>query len=298
MAKKNNPSLKKCGQIFTKAILQSLLKKVVVMLNNSNKAQVTSYVQQHAMINRIFTTEMYDIGTIMLRLTVIDSLYSTNAAYSYFSLDELAEKIYALGSETDAEEYFYSIACGKPDTKGIFSNVYGIRKNLDSGSRQTSLVSKYAYYCLQQKPISYPLGFPIYDKLAANTYPKVCRNLGITPYKDFTSNVEKYVAALNELRKNIFDDDNLFMQKQQFDVLDAYLWRIGKIDKGNYSLLFDKKGYETFITNIGLKGDSSSDFVKKVSELCRKLNINNIVNGIDCSNNAMDELIVHWKRYY
>ena len=55
-----------------------------------------SYTQQRAMINQIWQStvnEKYSVSSIMLRLIVIDSLYSTNAAYSYFSIEEMVEKI-------------------------------------------------------------------------------------------------------------------------------------------------------------------------------------------------------------
>ena len=67
-----------------------------------------SYTQQRAMINQIFrmtSRDKYNVSSIMLRLTVIDSLYSTNAQYSYFSIEEMAKKIKSLGNEDNAEEY-------------------------------------------------------------------------------------------------------------------------------------------------------------------------------------------------
>ena len=141
-----------------------------------------SYTQQRAMINQIFAMTSgtsYNVPSIMLRLTVIDSLYSTNAQYSYFSIEDMANKISGLGDEKAAAEYFYSLVMGEGDEKHLFSSRYGIRKNCEDGSQQISLMSKYAYYVLIQNPAKYPLGFPIYDSLAIEMYPLVCSKVEV-----------------------------------------------------------------------------------------------------------------------
>lgn len=240
-------------------------------VNNTLDEQQFSYVQQRAMINQIFATASgnnYNIQSIMLRLIVIDSLYSTNAAYSYFSFEEMANAIKGLGNEEDAAKYFDSIATGGNDDKCLFSKKYGIRKNLKDGSKQMSLMSKYAYYVLLQNPSDYPLGFPIYDSLAIKMYPKVCNKVGIEPQKITEStSIKKYIELLNTLRKKIFSNTDLFNKYQQYDLLDAYLWRMGKLDEGNYSLLFNKDDYEKFITNIGLSAKNVENYGKHISNV-------------------------------
>ena len=39
---------------------------------------------------------------------------------------------------------------------------------------------------------------------------------------------------------------------QQFDILDAYLWQMGKLEGGNLSLLLTKSEYEQLIANVKL----------------------------------------------
>ena len=246
--------------------IRDIIKSIIPALKNESQSQENnghfSYTQQRAMINQIFSTtsgENYNVSSIMLRLIVIDSLYSTNAAYSYFSFEEMAEKINNLGTEKNAAEYFYVLVKqNMPDSQELFSTNYGIRKNLTAGSKQMSLMSKYAYYVLLQNPDEYPLGFPIYDSLAIKMYPEVCKKFGISPQftKGAADNnkleIKEYISALNELRGAIFGNDKLYEDFQQYDLLDAYLWRMGKLDEGNYSLLFNKEDYKKFITNIGL----------------------------------------------
>lgn len=291
-----------------------------------------SYTQQRAMINQIWQStvnEKYSVSSIMLRLIVIDSLYSTNAAYSYFSFEEMAQKIYDLGSkEEDAAKYFDGLVEGKQDINGLFQSNYGIRKNLEDGSKQMSLMSKYAYYALLQHPKTYPLGFPIYDSLAIDMYPKVCRKLKIQADNEIKNQnskitIERYIEALSKLRQAIFGVGNL--EYQQYDLLDAYLWRMGKLDNGNYSLLFNKEQYKRFIENINLNKKSNEDLHKSFPELvscttstkkdgsetkkykydfnelvkhqCATMEVDDILKNID-NNEHMKELIEHWRSFY
>lgn len=305
---------------------------------SSLEKQDFSYVQQRAMINQIFaaTSNNYGVQSIMLRLIVIDSLYSTNAEYSYFSFEEMAKAIKAikaLGTEEDAATHFYGLVEGRiKDEKELFSKKYGIRKNLKEGSKQMSLMSKYAYYVLMQDPNRYPLGFPIYDSLAIAMYPKVCENLGITA-SEITENVsiDSYISLLDEVRKAIFTDDNMLDGYQQFDLLDAYLWRMGKLDNGNYSLLFDKADYEQFIENLGLKWSGEQnygemlyhlindeklvkceekqdkngnikhkykyDFNELVKHKCGHMSTDEILHNVSSREN-MTAMITHWRNLY
>ena len=183
-----------------------------------------------------------------------------------------------------------------------------------------------------QNPEKYPLGFPIYDSLAIKMYPKVCNLLAIKSKftkSDADNNelkINEYISALNELRGAIFgNDNNLYEGFQQYDLLDAYLWRMGKIDNGNYSLLFNRKDYENFITNIGLNkiedeelykrfGTNGLDLVKKkqnnknqdiyeydfnklVRHQCLKIEVDDILKDVTNKEN-MAVMISHWKKLY
>ena len=318
-----------------KDIRDAMMNMIPMLVHESNdsndSASSFSYNQQRVMINRIYRTtggESYNKASVMLRLVVIDSLYSTNAQYSYFSIEEMAEKIIGLGSESDATDYFYGLVCdGKDDIGNLFSQNYGIRKNLCQGSRQMSLMSKYAYYALLQDTTSYPLGFPIYDSLAVEMYPKVCDYLCVEKYplKKQSNNedeesltIKEYITALNALRQEIFDGNELFNGKyQQYDILDAYLWRMGKLDGGNYSLLFSRDDYNQFIINLGLKEIDNEQLVSSYSQYLKKdrngnfiADFNTVVRAL-CANNdtsqvlrniqdkdSISSMMEHWKKYY
>ena len=124
-----------------------------------------------------------------------------------------------------------------------------------------------------------PIGFPIYDNLAVASYPKLCKILGITKNKNHAENIHTYIDDLDIVRKKIFDKDVLFEGMQQFDILDAYLWRMGKFSNGNLSLLLDEDDYKKFIKNLKLEihnGESAEEYNKRMwtayPALCSKEN--------------------------
>lgn len=230
----------------------------------ASSLQQATYNDQRTLISAVFRGNEYTMGNVMLRLVVIDSLYSTNAAYSYFSFEEMAGKICTLGSEKDAQDYFYKVVTSGKDPKKLFCEPYGIRKNLADGSMQMSLLSKYAYYCLLQKPQRYPWGFPIYDRLAKEAYPTVCKMLGVKKKRILpaleTPKIDEYLECIGQLRETLFGDSHeLFYGYQQYDILDAYLWRMGKFEDGNLSLLLGWKDYERFVKNLGLETKGNED---------------------------------------
>lgn len=260
------------------------------------------YINQRAIINSIFRQGEYTKGQLILRLTVIDSLYSTNAAYSYFSIEEMAEKILALGTQRQARDYFYSIACLGKDYKKLFDEPYGIQKDLREGSKQMSLLSKYAYYELMQEPQRYPKGFPIYDRLAREAYPIVCRMLKLKPVERLsqTPDIEPYINCINQLRKELFSNDEVFHGFQQFDVLDAYLWRMGKFNEGNLSLLLGREDYCQFIRNIKLDADTMGKALPsdQFNKLVLKAQAQAQSSFAKCSNEAyLSLLLQHWRMF-
>lgn len=285
----------------------ALLRVMDWQLGYGSESGPFTYIQQRKIINSLFAANstLDYTENVILRLTVIDSLYSTNAAYSYFSFEEMAEKIVSLGpSDEYAADYFYNVATRKQTGRILFDERYGIRKNLERGSRQISLLSKYAYYLLQQDRNKYPLGFPIYDSLALKEYPKLCKRLNINhcANKDIKDDIDAYVAALDELRKVVFEDTSFKLQ--QFDLLDAYLWRMGKVSEGNFSLLVNRAEYNQLIANLGLahiasptasneEAKEDKQFNPKVVAKCRKLNADDIVKGI--SDIVLNMLVSHWK---
>lgn len=311
-----------------------VMRKISSHIREIRGIQGYAYVEQREMILSVFNNSMpYSTTSIMLRLTVIDSLYSTNASYAYFSIEDIAKAIYALGTEEDALNYFKQIARGKAVEKNLFEESYGIRKNTQVGGKLISLISKYAYYTLLSEN-KCPLGFPIYDSLAIEVFPVICEILKIPYVFKHKDNIQEYVACLNALRAKLFGEaiDQRFEDMQQFDILDAYLWRIGKLRHGNYSLLFTKSDYLQFIENVlgNLSGGNKTineiiynrfnttypdlckikinktknnssyttyevDINKLIAEICDKKPTKDILSNVKDSQGAMYALIENWK---
>lgn len=97
------------------------------------------------------------------------------------------------------------------------------------------------------------------------------------------------------------------------EILDAYLWRMGKFCNGNFSLLFNESDYRIFVTNLGLKdkdGDQlhllfpilkskngKVEFTDVTGYQCRTMPVANIVDKLSNAQ-LMTKLLEHWKRYY
>lgn len=281
----------------------NVMHDIAIHLNKETQECEFSYIQQRETILRVFKEGKlrYDVPTIILRLTVIDSLYSTNAQYSYFSIEDMANELFSLGSnEKDAVEYFKQIALGGNDSKNLFNKEYGIRKNCNAGSKQMSLMSKYAYYTLLCDNSS-ALGFPIYDSLVIKMYPIMWEKMFGIKTTIEKECIEKYVASLNALRKKLFDNNDLFYGMQQFDILDAYLWRMGKLNGGNYSLLLTRSEYVRFISNLGLNSvvaHANTKFNENVALRCREMDTQDILQGTERNKNILTSLIDHWKTNY
>ena len=273
-------------KITLKEQITELMRTIVKeeLRKEPSSLQCVTYNNQRALINQIFSLQEYNKGTVILRLTILDSLYSTNAAYSYFAIENIANEILKLGNEEQAREYFNQVVLEENDSKGIFSIHYGLRKNLSNGSLQMSLLSKYAYYVLGQDKNKYPLGFPIYDRLAKEAYSIVYKMLEIEPSEELSltedTPIEVYIKALKQLKNTIFNHDNLFEGYQQFDVLDAYLWRMGKFSHGNLSLILNKEEYEKFIVNIQLDITSNGGLKQYKSNMIQHFNKTSAVKRI------------------
>lgn len=213
---------------------------------NSSKAMTP-----HHFIQTVFRRTSgihYTKKGIIERLRVIETYYSTNAFYSYFSFEDMADAIMCLGNERKAKKYFAALQ----DTINLFSHHFGIHKNLSVGDQQLSLLSKYAYYQLFQDN-QYPLGFPIYDRLVHKSYPYICKMIGISPIGNVKASISSHINAFDVLREKIWKSPKLsYKGIQQFNLLDAYLWRMGKFMEGNIGNLMSKEDYILFINNINL----------------------------------------------
>ena len=208
----------------------------------------TEYIREREMIDGIFkmTRKSVSKETIHMRLTVIDSFYSTNMNRRLFGINDLSGEILSIGNE-DAllQEITKYKKNEKSEIDKLLEKKYGIHKNGNEGERARSLISKYLYFVTGHN-------FPIEDTLV----------------KVNLENVIKYYAlevkSDNDILKKI-----LFICAQnnlQFDEFDNFMWLLGKINKGSLSLVTNKDSYTQLIRKLNInKNIKSSDFDKKLS---------------------------------
>ena len=81
---------------------------IALHIQNQGTSFCCPYIQQREIIKSTFANGVpYSESCIIRRLIVIDSLYSTNANFNYFSIEEMTAAIYSIGpNEQNAIDYF------------------------------------------------------------------------------------------------------------------------------------------------------------------------------------------------
>lgn len=281
------------------AEINELLDKISSDIISTNFTN--SYKKEKQEILRIFRTtggDNYNQESIELRLIVIDSLYSTNMGKRYFAFDDLSSEIYSLGTnEKEVMEkikQFRNNPTSTPEIFFMFDKEYGIHKNGKSAGEAKSLLSKYCYFQLMIDPND-KIGFPIYDSLAKNMYQPVCNYIGLTNKRKISSssdiNIIAYLTMMKELVSKLIISGTYPLQ--DFDILDAYLWRMGKFSEGNFSLLLNKEDYLTLIKAYNLKGyEKETKSESEVNTLLKDGMLNEYKSILD--NEIFCMLWKHW----
>lgn len=215
-------------------------------LIEENIDESSSYASDKNAIAMIFKTlpmesskDVYN--NTLVKLTVIDSLYSTQMSRRYYGLDELARLLAALQSNNDLSKVFIDLAAGKiksgdkifeHDKKNLFTEKYGIGKDGGDKGTAVSLISKYAYFLTDYK-------FPIYDSIAREMYPRIWKYCGFKescPSAVELKSLDGFIKGINTLM------DKLSIKS--YDTIDRLLWTVGKIMRGNLSLVLTMEEYQ------------------------------------------------------
>ncbi len=191
----------------------------------------------------------------------------------------------------------------------------------DTGKQAQSLITKYAYYCTDYK-------YPIFDSLARESL-HIILNKDINLIKDMKSikkikptvdnlkilqNFIVWIKAFkNYLNENDSDNDN----EISFDHIDRFLWLYGKIRRGSFALIMDKKHYQELYSEVRKEfgedkiyqndckknkcelNNLKSDLIGKVISyyiLCRNINIFKI--NSDNSPNELHKFIQMIKQFH
>lgn len=235
----------------------------------------TSYSRNRSIIDKFFKDDDSDVSLpkfsyadmIYVRLTLIDSFYSTNMTKHYEGLRNLAEMI-SKKTKSDADLRakinIYKECLKQPELDTLFESSYG-----NPASQAPSLISKYFYFVTNHN-------FPIEDRLVRKNLKKFLKKYGreidFLPYSkgEKSSNLIKHLLKLD-------------IAKESFSAFDNLIWLYGKISSKSYSLILKGKGFEkavesngnvkklrTYVAqNIGITNDLC-DFIEKINTINNK----------------------------
>ncbi len=104
-------------------------------------------------------------------------------------------------------------------------------------------------------------------------------------------NILSYLTLLKRLASQL--NINGQYDLQDFDILDAYLWRMGKFSEGNFSLLLNKDEYLTLIKAYNLEGyEKPNKNAPEVNNLLKDEMLKGYKTILD--NEMFNELWEHW----
>lgn len=193
---------------------------------------------------------------IFRQLVLIDSLYSTNIQrMRAYGIDEIAEDIYKLCGNGSGKHTLgtltHKIDITKPlhhNIASIFTKNYGWIKGERNWSAP-SLISKYLFFAT----IVYPRnkwGFPIFDTIVCDLLRSMQKRLSIplTPTKNFSLvngvlDINIYIDGLKRIIDALETDNPTLwssVSMTKFQLLDHFLWHIGKAGRKSYNLLLTK----------------------------------------------------------
>ena len=229
---------------------------------HSEKKNESGYSLGKSTILKVFkATDGYSHEDILARLTLIDSMYSTQMSRRYYGLEELAVALADVHNRKNLEEAFldflkdkdlkpFELRNSKKVRTNLFIEKYGIGKNGEDKGSAVSLISKYAYFETKFK-------FPIYDSIVREMYPRVWNYCGFPKsemlefkYNDMTSFVEMINLMISKFNSTYVN----------YDSLDRVLWYVGKIYRGNLSLVLSRKEYDAFAEKYTKSEDGKKVF--------------------------------------
>lgn len=213
-------------------------------------------------------TDGYTREDLLARLTLIDSMYSTQMGRRYYGLEELAVALVDVHKKKNLETAFldflkdkdmkpFELRNSKKSSTNLFTEKYGIGKNGEDKGGAVSLISKYAYFETAFK-------FPIYDSIVREMYPRVwnyCdfpkRELPEFKSNDITNFVEMIDLIICKLNCKLVN----------YDSLDRVLWYVGKIYRGNLSLVLSREEYDAFAAKFTKMKGGKKVFAFDISEV-------------------------------
>ena len=241
----------------------------------------TEYFLARKRIDSVFkdTTKNLSKDSINMRLTIVDSIYSTNMRVRLFGITDLAEKISSIGNDNalleEVEKYKKNIKESKVNL--LLEGNYGIKKSGRKSGEARSLISKYLYFVSEHK-------FPIEDSLL----------------KSNINNVLKYFECPN-IRKdsNFLHEIISFCENKsiEFDEFENFMWRLGKLSKGSLSALLSKDKYEKVIENLEIKSTKSGEIDKEIAKKIIDTKYLNLISKYEYISKDLYEFLIFIKDF-
>ena len=215
---------------------------------HSEKKDESGYSLGKSTILKVFkATDGYSHEDILARLTLIDSMYSTQMSRRYYGLEELAVALADVHNGKNLEEAFldfikeknlkpFELRNSKKVKTNLFIEKYGIGKNGEDKGSAVSLISKYAYFETKFK-------FPIYDSIVREMYPRVWNYCGFPQSEMLEFKYNDMIRFVEMINLMISKFNSTYVN---YDSLDRVLWYVGKIYRGNLSLVLSRKEYDAF----------------------------------------------------
>lgn len=233
----------------------------------------TPYLKDKNRIYSLFLSEStsFTQDIVEQQLTIIDSYYSTNMSKRYYGIEQVAESIVKVSNNLKELELIFSNYKVNPHdyppiTK-LFDANYGYTKIGKEFGHARSLISKYAYFVTH-------FNFPIYDSIVKEVYQSLHdKKLPEKEFPDFLMAMQQLLISSNV---------------ENYNKLDNLLWLVGKILRGNYSLILRKDKYLRLVSKIDGIGDLKS---VEIDEKIMKFSNENIDNLSDIFTNDQIAMI-------
>jgi hypothetical protein len=213
---------------------QNNLAALALLAHNALNGGDTEYARNKALIAQFFRPSCAVEHKEEVRLTLIDSLYSTNvSSRRLFGISDIAQSLRGAFPGGDKEIKAQAALWIKNgfDNENplypLFAANYGVNKGGGGGEAAYSLLSKYLYFATGY-------AFPIYDALGKKYFSiaqRKARRTGKKGQPDF----QKRFRVL----KAIMDDTGI----GGFDQLDNLFWLYGKVKESSLSPVLNKARY-------------------------------------------------------
>lgn len=204
----------------------------------------SGYIDGKRLIHSFFDNVQHDLtlNEIVLRLTIIDSFYSTQMNKRLYGINEVARALISVYSNdielTKDLKRFTETRMLDDKIQMLFSNKYGLTKKGKSFGMAVSLLSKYFYFLSNYR-------FPIYDSLVKDSLPQINDKFAILPQRKINNDYKLYFEYLY--------DFNHESKINNFNKLDNLCWLYGKVKKGSFSLILEKDKYQDLINRAQIE---------------------------------------------